>query len=57
MERLVPLLEAEQQSEVAIVAASRGENEDRDLERTFLHIAIYSTEPCQKAIKSCRWRN
>ena len=41
MERLLPLLEAEQQSEVVIVAESRGKNEDHDLERTFLHVATY----------------
>ena len=41
MERRGPLLEAEQQSEVMIIAAFRGKNEDHDLERTFLHVATY----------------
>ena len=44
LERLLPLLEAEKQSEVYLIAEARGKREDDELRLSFLRITSYGTE-------------
>lgn len=44
MERLVPLLEAEGQTEIHLIAEARGKREDDELRLSFLNILTYGTD-------------
>lgn len=44
MERLLPLLENEGQTEVYLIAEARGKREDKDLRLAFLNIVTYGTD-------------
>jgi hypothetical protein len=43
LERLLPLLEAEKQGEVRVIAEARGKKEDKELELTFLRTVTHGT--------------
>lgn len=43
LERLLPLLEAEKQREVRIIAEARGKKEDKELELSFLRTVAHGT--------------
>lgn len=44
MERLLPLLESEEQTEVYLIAEARGKREDTELRLAFLNIVTYGTD-------------
>ena len=44
MERLLPLLEAEGQTEIHLIAEARGKREDDELRLSFLNIVTYGTD-------------